>query len=81
MQELRKSQNRDLRADPAWSINTGKIESSPGDFPGFRRLRVSGICIPSCTARCMTVYLIYRSEKVVEVVRKIARVKFLHDFT
>jgi len=37
------------------------------------------ICTPSCTARCMTVYLIY-SEKVVEVVRKIARVKFVHDF-
>ena len=44
MQELRKSQNRDLRADPAWSINSEKMESSPGDFPGFRRLRVSGIC-------------------------------------
>jgi len=27
------------------------------------------------------VYLIYRGEKVVEVVRKIARVKFVHDFT
>jgi len=39
------------------------------------------ICTPSCTARCMTVYLIYRGEKVVEVVRKIARVKFVHDFT
>ena len=38
------------------------------------------ICTPSCTARCMTVYLIYRGEKVVEVVRKIARVKFVHDF-
>jgi len=38
-------------------------------------------CTPSCTARCMTVYLIYRGEKVVEVVRKIARVKFMHDFT
>jgi len=39
------------------------------------------ICSPSCTARCMTVYLIYRGEKVVEVVTKIARVKFVHDFT
>ena len=29
----------------------------------------------------MTVYVIYRCEKVVEVVRKIARVKFVHDFT
>jgi len=25
-QEARKSQNQDLRADPAWSINSGKIE-------------------------------------------------------
>jgi len=39
MHELRKSQNQDLRADPAWSINSGKMESNPGDFPGFRRLR------------------------------------------
>jgi len=39
MQELRKSQNQDLRADPAWSINSEKMESSPGDFPGCRRLR------------------------------------------
>ena len=38
MQELRKSQNQDLRADPAWIINSGKMESNPGDFPGFRRL-------------------------------------------
>jgi len=36
---LRKSQNQDLRADPAWSINSGKMESNPGDFPGFKRLR------------------------------------------
>jgi len=27
------------------------------------------ICTPSCTARCMTMYLIYRGEKAVEVVR------------
>jgi len=27
------------------------------------------------------VYVIYRGEKVVEGVRKIARVKFVHDFT
>jgi len=39
------------------------------------------ICTPSCTACCMTVYLICRGEKVVEVVRKIARVTFGHDFT
>jgi len=39
------------------------------------------ICTSSCTAHCMTVYLIYTGEKVVEVVRKIARVKFVHDFT
>jgi len=41
MQEVRKSQNQDLRADPVWSINTGKMESSSGDFPGFRRLRAA----------------------------------------
>jgi len=42
MQELRKSQNQDLRADPAWSMNSGKMESNPRDFPGFRRLRAAG---------------------------------------
>jgi len=41
MQELRKSQNQDLRADPAWNINSGKMEFNPGDFPGFRRLRAA----------------------------------------
>jgi len=41
MQELRKSQNQDLRADPAWSMNSGKMESNTGDFPGFRRLRAA----------------------------------------
>jgi len=41
MQELRKSQNQDLRADPAWSINSGKMESNPRDFPGFKRLRAA----------------------------------------
>jgi len=39
MQEVRKSQNQGLRADLTWSINSGKMESSPWDFPGFRRLR------------------------------------------
>jgi len=41
MQELRQSQNQDLRADPAWSINSEKMESNPGDFPGFKRLRAA----------------------------------------
>jgi len=41
MQELRKSQNQDLWADPAWIINSGKMESIPRDFPGFRRLRAT----------------------------------------
>jgi len=41
MQVLRKSQNQDLRADPAWSMNSGKMESNAGDFPGFRRLRAA----------------------------------------
>jgi len=35
IQDVRKSQNQDLRADPAWSINSRKMESNPGDFPGF----------------------------------------------
>jgi len=33
MQEVRKLQNQDLRADPAWSMNSGKMESDPRDFP------------------------------------------------
>jgi len=41
MPELRKSQNQDLTADPAWSINSGNMESNPGDFPGFKRLRAA----------------------------------------
>jgi len=41
MQELGKLQNQDLRADLAWSINSGKMESNPGDFPGFRHLRAA----------------------------------------
>jgi len=41
IQELRKSQNHDFRADPAWSINSGKMESNPGDFPGFGHLRAA----------------------------------------
>jgi len=36
MQEVRKSQNQDVGADLAWSINSGKR-----DFPGFRRLRAA----------------------------------------
>ena len=42
MQELRKSQNQDLRADPAWSLNSWKMQSNTGDFPGFRRLKEAG---------------------------------------
>jgi len=41
MQELRKLQNQYFRADPAWSINSGKMESNPGDFLGFRRLKAA----------------------------------------
>jgi len=41
MQELRKSQNQNFRADPAWSISSGKMESNPGDLPGFKRLRAA----------------------------------------
>jgi len=38
MQEVRKSQNQDLRADPVWSTNSEKVESNPRDFPVFRHL-------------------------------------------
>jgi len=41
MQEPRKSRNQDLRAGPAWSMNSGKMESNRADFPGFRRLRAA----------------------------------------
>ena len=41
MQELRKSQNQDLIADLACGRNSGKMESNPGDFPGFRSLRAA----------------------------------------
>jgi len=41
MQEVRKSPNQNLRADPAWGINSGKMESSPKYFSGFRCLRAA----------------------------------------
>jgi len=41
---------------------------------------MSKICTPIRTARCSTVYLIYRGEKMIEVVREFAKVKFVHDF-
>jgi len=43
-QEVRKWQNQELRADLAWSINSGSIESRPGDFLGFRYLKVAASC-------------------------------------
>jgi len=41
MQKLRKTQSQDLRADLVWGMNSGKMESNPGDFPGFRHLRAA----------------------------------------
>jgi len=41
MQELRKSQNQDLRANLVPSINSGKMESNPGDFVCCRRMRAA----------------------------------------
>ena len=41
MQEVRKSQNHDLKADLAWSINSGKMESRLRHLPGLRRLRAT----------------------------------------
>jgi len=50
MQEVQRLYNQDLRADLAWSINSGKIESKTGDFPGFKWLRAltnsSGVTEP-----------------------------------
>jgi len=39
MQEVKKPHYQDLRAGPAWSINSGKIECDSGYFPGSRGLR------------------------------------------
>ena len=39
MQEVKKPHSQDVRADPAWSINSGKIEFNPRDFHGSRWLR------------------------------------------
>jgi len=41
VQDVRKLQNKDLRADLAWCINSRKIESRQGDFPSLRELRVA----------------------------------------
>jgi len=41
MRDVRKSQNHDLRAHPAWSVNSGKMEPRCRDFPGFRHLRAA----------------------------------------
>ena len=58
-----------------------RAEMPQRSFSVFGVGHLPKMCTLSCTARCMTVYLIYRGEKVVEVARKIARVKFVHDFT
>jgi len=41
MDKVKKSQNQHLRANPAWRINSRKIESSPGHFLDFRCLRAA----------------------------------------
>jgi len=41
MQKVRKSQNQDLKAGLASSIYFGKMESRPGDFLGFMRLKAA----------------------------------------
>ena len=35
-QDERNSRNQYFISVPAWSINSGQIESGPGAFPGFR---------------------------------------------
>jgi len=39
MQEMKKPQNQDFGSDPAWSMIFRKMESNPGEFSEFRRLR------------------------------------------
>ena len=39
MRTGRKLQNQDLKGDPACCMNFWKMESDPGDFPGFTRLK------------------------------------------
>jgi len=41
MQKVRKLHNQDLRAEPAWRTNSGKIEYKPEEFPGSRFLRLA----------------------------------------
>jgi len=41
MQEVRKLQNQDLRADLVWNMNSRKMEFNPRDCPGFRHLRAA----------------------------------------
>jgi len=54
MQEVKKSLNQDLRADSLWGMNSRKIESNPGYFPGSRCLRAlassSGVKGPEMTS-------------------------------
>jgi len=40
MQEVRKLQNQDLRADMAWSINSSKMEANLGDFHFYKLFMV-----------------------------------------
>ena len=60
MQEVRKVQNQDLRADPVWSISSGKMESNPGHSPGFRRRRAAAISgfRDTMTLRCWNLPLV-----------------------
>jgi len=43
MQEVKKPLKQVLRADPAWSVNSGKIETNPGDIPNPKCLRALAI--------------------------------------
>ena len=52
-QEERKLQNQDFSAAPAWVINSGKIESGPGAFPGFRCLRAAA---NSCEVKLLEMF-------------------------
>ena len=45
-QEVRKSDNQDFKAAPAWSISSGQMESGPGALPSFKcwRAAANSLC-------------------------------------
>ena len=64
-QDERNPHSQDFRAAPAWSKNSGQIESGPGAFPGFRCLRAAanseGVKLPQ-TFTALVVEALQRSD-------------------